>query len=100
MTNGETAEGLLGLGLGRFRRKLDDRLIRPPAAAFRKGGGAPGESDPVRLTAFPQEACDREAQKVRGLRAAATEFNRRYARAATDEERREHVLDFARELGS
>jgi poly-gamma-glutamate synthase PgsB/CapB len=99
---------LLEHGLNRWERKLDARLIGELASGFRawrRGRGTPAEGDaatllPEELVGFLQQEVEREARGLAALRDRNADFNRRYTRAATEAERRQHILDYARDLGS
>jgi poly-gamma-glutamate synthase PgsB/CapB len=52
------------------------------------------------LVEFITHVITRELQYINTLRLRYAEFNKRYARAATEEEKRQHVLDYAQDLGA
>src|SRR5438105_4482377 len=107
---GADVRTLLERGLNSYERRLDARPIAELAAGFRawrRGRAAPapeGEDAQLALAQdlldFLQQEVEREARGLAALRDRNADFNRRYTRAATEAERRQHILDYARDLGA
>src|SRR5262245_23052815 len=92
---------LLERGLTRYERQLDAGLLAVLAADFPAWAAARGRAaSAADLVEFLRHEIKREVQHLTGLRQQHAEFTRRYQRAVTEEERRQHVLDHARDLGA
>ena len=77
------------------------RLLERRLAQRHPKEGPPTDLDLYRAwTAILQNEADQALERIYRIQGARTEFEARYAHAATEEERRFHVLEFARILGS
>jgi poly-gamma-glutamate synthase PgsB/CapB len=104
--NDPRARELLELGQSPYQRRLEAGMVEAVLADLAaRPDVAPAEAgDPHRLVervfAFLKEDVEVLSRTIRALRLRHEQFLRRHAHAATAEERRRHVLDYARDLGS
>ncbi len=100
------AERIAG-GLNSYDRRLNDSLVRELADDFRAWRTTPEALRTVpdaegigALLAFLLQDIEAQVQRIRALRSRHADFNKRYTRSVTDDERRQHILDYARDLGA
>jgi poly-gamma-glutamate synthase PgsB/CapB len=104
------ARALLELGIHPAWRKAEERLLAPLLQKFvaaeqgqiRSKRAAPSsqESATLRLVEFIQREIQLQGEALTQLRQQHAEFTQRYARAVSEDERRFHILDYAKALGS
>jgi poly-gamma-glutamate synthase PgsB/CapB len=94
-------------GLSPYDRRLNDALVQALADDYLAWRATPdaqriyAESEGLGpLLAFLLQDIEAQVQRIKALRGRHADFNKRYTRAVTDEERRQHILDYARDLGA
>lgn len=108
--NEAAIRGLFDLDVHPRWRKTHERLVAPlvrESVAREREVRLPPEAEQrrkdrlaQRLASYVTAIIQRDFENLHSLRVAHADFTRRHARAHSDEERRHHILDFARRLGA
>lgn len=108
--NAESSRALLELGINPRLLKVESHLIDDLMGGFGSWTALPADSADEshspesiaaqRLVLFLLHTITEDLKKIQSLRQRYVLFSRRYVECSTDDDRRQHILDYARELGS